>query len=146
MQVTSTCTAVISRFSQTQNAYQEMLDTGKIAIIQDDSLKLALQKQYKLLLTTISFQEEIVMAIQHSYRESLVINGISTLNQDPFDEIQKGLVNKKHLVIELENYLRITQVMLNSAVYDDNSITNSTKQLIARIQKYLDRKKAGASL
>jgi hypothetical protein len=123
-----------------------MLDTGKIAIIQDDSLKLALQKQYKLLLTTISFQEEIVMAIQHSYRESLVINGISTLNQDPFDEIQKGLVNKKHLVIELENYLRITQVMLNSAVYDDNSITNSTKQLIARIQKYHDRKKVGASL
>jgi len=54
---------MIARFSQTQNAYQEMLDTGKIAIIQDDSLKLALQKQYKLLLTTISFQEEIVMVI-----------------------------------------------------------------------------------
>jgi len=56
------------------------------------------------------------------------------------------MVNKNRLVVELENYLRITQNMLNDLVYDDDSITNSTKQLIARIRNYLDLKKEGGPL
>jgi len=36
--------------------------------------------------------------------------------------------------------------MLNDLVYDDDSITNSTKQLIARIRNYLGLKKRGSVL
>jgi len=131
----------ISRFSQTENAYQEMLDNGKIAIIQDESLKLDLQKQYKQLLNTRSFQDEVVMHIQHAYREALSENGISTLSEAPFEEIYPALSDKKTLTIELENYLQISEAQLVNYIYADNSIANNTRQLISKIKNYLVKEK-----
>lgn len=131
----------ISRFSQTENAYQEMLDNGKIAIIRNESIKSDLQRQYKQLLNTKSFQDEVVMHIQHAYREALSQNGISTLNEASFEEINPILVNKKLLIIELENYLQISEAQLVNYIYADTSIFNNTKLLISKIKNYLAKEK-----
>lgn len=127
----------ISRFYQTDHTFQEMLDTGKIDLIRDQDLKLMIVNQYQTTRSARSFQDEIVMHVQHGYREAMVENGISTMNRASYNDLLPELPDKTGLQVELENYLQICIGQLEDMFYIENSLADTTHALIERIEAYL---------
>jgi hypothetical protein len=128
---------MIQRFYQNDHTFQEMLETGKIDLIRDLDLKFAIMQQYQTTKSARSFQDEIVMFIQHAYREALVANGISSINRTVDVDLIETLQHKQLLQVELENYVQISLSQLNDLIYKEGSLAQSTQQLIDMISGYL---------
>ncbi|WP_445383655.1 DUF6090 family protein [Robiginitalea sp. IMCC43444] len=124
----------IDHFSPTDITFQELLSTGKINILTDDSLKTALQYHYPYLKETDRFQSVIVMEVQKNYRAAMFNNHISSYSNDQLEDIKKKLVSPDQLITATENYLKLTTSMLETLYYEPNSVYSKTTDLLYQIE------------
>jgi hypothetical protein len=125
---------VFSRFTPTDITFQELLSTGKINIFSDELLKNTVQYYYADLVKQQRFQEDIVMEVQKAYRYALLDNHISNYNHNDFATIREKIISPDQLITTLENYLMLTNNMLNGLYYDQNSTYQQTKGFLQQIQ------------
>ena len=114
--------------------FDELLSTGKISLISNDSLRIELQSHYPQIDDIRVFQEAILSDVQRTYRQGMIENHISTLNQKTYREIASGLSDTSELIVTLENYLRLSTVFLNNMYYDPDSHYNNTLKLLERVK------------
>lgn len=124
----------IDHFSPTEITFQELLSTGKINILSDDSLKISLQYHYPDLKETDRFQNVIVMEVQKNYRYALSENFISSYNDDDYSTIKKKIVSTDQLITALENYLKLTTSVLETVYYQPNSAYLRTTSLLKQLE------------
>jgi len=127
----------ISHFRPVEVTFEELLSTGKINILRDDSLKVSLQYHYPILEEADRFQEVIVMEIQRNFRNTLNDLNISLYSHDDHPEVFQDPDSASKLRVALENYLRTTTVMLNRFYYNPDSAYNRTADLLRRIKAQL---------
>ncbi len=123
----------INLYYQSDITFQELLSTGKIDIIKNQKLKAAIQEHYLKMTAEQNFQDRIVMTIQTNYRTALNENSISTLNMETLEDLKGRFTSVSGLVLALENYLNISEAILGSFMYGENSIKKSTENLISLI-------------
>ena len=124
----------IDHFSTTEITFQELLSTGKINILSDDSLKTTLQYHYPDLKETDRFQNVIVMEVQKNYRYALSENFISSYNDDDYSTIKEKIVSANQLITALENYLKLTTSVLETVYYRPNSAYLRTISLLNQLE------------
>lgn len=127
----------IEHFRPVEVTFEELLSTGKINILQDDSLKISLQYHYPILEEADRFQEVIVMEIQRNFRNMLNDLRISYYSHDDHPGVFRDPESATKLRVALENYLRTTTVMLNRFYYDPDSAYHLTATLLKRLQAQL---------
>ena len=131
-------TLTIRIFYKSDIAFQELLSTGKLDLIQNQVLRSSIQEHYLKATEAQSFQDKIVLTIQNNFRESLNDNNISTLNQESLSEIMERIENAEDLVVATENFMGITEAILNMFIYGENSVKKGTEQLIDQISAEID--------
>ena len=129
----------IAHFSPTDITFQELLSTGKINILSNDSLKTSLQYHYPDVKETDRFQNVIVMEVQKSYRYALSDNFISSYSDDTFRAIKEKMVSANQLITVTENYLKLTTSLLEELYYSPNSVYKRTAMLLSRIEDEIDQ-------
>lgn len=127
----------IEHFRPVDVTFEELLSTGKINILRDDSLKVSLQYHYPILEEADRFQEVIVMEIQRNFRNTLNELNISLYSHDDHLEIFRDPEKGTKLRVALENYLRSTVVMLSRFYYNPDSAYHLTADLLKRIKAQL---------
>ncbi len=116
---------------------QELLSSGKINLISDDSLKIQLQYHYPYLQGLARFQDVIVMEVQKNYRNTMNTLKISTLSHSDLSNLIQNPAQREILALGLENYLGLTISILSDIYYDPESVYNRTSRLLKHIQEYL---------
>ncbi|MBC2837748.1 DUF6090 family protein [Robiginitalea sp. SC105] len=125
---------VTNRLAPAKITFDELLSTGKISLIRDDSLRIQLQYHYPRLENTLAFQEAIIFDVQRTYRQAMFANQISTLNQKVFREIAPTMTDRGQLIIAIENYLRISAEFLRAIFYNPDSHYNNTLKMLERVE------------
>ena len=128
---------VIQHFAPQETTMQELLSSGKINLISDDSLKIELQYHYPYLEGIARFQDVIVMEVQKNYRNTMIALNISSYNQSDLGEIIRNPTQREQLVLALENYLRLTTSMLGDLSYNPDSVHKRTSTLLNHIKENL---------
>ncbi|WP_445386503.1 DUF6090 family protein [Robiginitalea sp. IMCC44478] len=129
----------IAHFSPTDITFQELLSTGKINILSNDSLKTSLQYHYPDVKETDRFQNVIVMEVQKTYRYALSDNFISSFSEDNFADIKERMVSADQLITATENYLKLTTSLLEELYYQPYSVYKRTAMLLSRIEEEIDQ-------
>lgn len=127
----------IQHFAPQETTMQELLSSGKINLISDDSLKIELQYHYPYLKGMARFQDVIVMEVQKNYRNTMIALNISSYDQSDLEEIVGNRTQREQLVLALENYLRLTTSILADLYYNPDSVHKRTFTLLNHIQEHL---------
>lgn len=120
-------TLTINIFYKSDIAFHELLSTGKIDIIKNQDLRAAIQEHYLRMAENQNFQDRIVMTIQKNFRDALNKNNISMNNRESYADLKEKMIDPQGLIVALENYLVITEAILNMFIYGDNSIKKVQK-------------------
>ena len=130
----------IQHFAPQETTMQELLSSGKINLISDDSLKIQLQYHYPYLQGLARFQDVIVMEVQKNYRNTMNTLKISTLSHSNLSHIVENPAQWELLALGLENYLGLTISILSDLYYNPESVHNRTSRLLKHIQEHLQTK------
>ena len=82
--------------------------------------------------------------IRQAVCEALAVKGISSLNKASFNALFPLLRDKKLLATELKDYLQTSETMPIDYIQPENSIRNTSKQLIGNIKHYLNHRGSGS--
>ena len=123
-------------FVGTDITLQELLSNGKLDIIKDTPLKVAIQNHYN----NVQYRKNLQLVIKNAregYVAELIANGISMRTEQTFDELQPQIKDRKTLIAHLDNILTLAWGDLNHLRGFENSVEKSTINLIAEIDRYL---------
>ena len=129
---------VIAHFAPTETTMEELLSSGKINLLSNDSLKIKLQYHYPSLNELARFQDVIVMEVQKNYRNTLLGLNISLYDHTNLERIFDSPSLREQLELALENYLVLTNSMLGSLVYEPDSVFKRTTLLLQGVQEHLN--------
>ena len=126
-----------NQFSPAKITFDEIQSTGKLSLFRNDSLRISLQEHYSKMSDLEGFEDRLISEVQKSFRDALYSNEISTLSHEDNATIQNRLTSPGQLKATLENYIKVTMVLLSPLYYDRESTYERTKELIAMIQNQI---------
>ena len=126
-----------NKFDNSDATYLELIANGKIDLIRDEELKISVITYYSSLKNKLQVPDMIEM-MRHKYVAMLADQGISTLNNMSYKEFENKVENKDKIIAAIENFVMITRVSQKSLKYSNQSIETVTKELITKIENYLE--------
>ncbi len=126
-----------SKYNISDATYRELLANGKIDLIQDDQLKLSIVDYYSNMENRLQLVRKIEM-MRDNYVETLAKQGISMYNVMSYKAFDNMVDDKENIIAEIENIFYITAANQNTLKYGNNSIEQNTKELISKIENYLN--------
>lgn len=128
---------VFQTFTTSKASFDELKSTGKLDIVSNTDLKIAIQEYYPRMEDFLKFQDGVFLSVQMNFREALTSNGISSLNRSSEEELIPQLIEPKLLEVSLENYALITCATLRILSSGEGSLEGETKRLINQIKQEL---------
>lgn len=123
-------------YNGTDITFQELLSNGKLDLIRNQSLKIAIQNHYNKIKEEKTFQRVIEQA-RDGFVDCLIANGISMTNNDNFAILKDQVKGNKKLLANLYNILSLTRAIHSRFYIKENATKNSTENLLLEIEKYL---------
>ena len=125
------------QFNPSRITFDEMRGTGKLSLLRSESLRIALQQHYSDMNGLEGFEGGLMDEVQKSFRDALYANEISTLSHENLSEIKEHMTTPGQLMATLENYMKVTMVLLEMLYYNSNSTYQQTLQLLALIREQI---------
>ena len=126
-----------AKFNNSDATYLELIANGKLDRIRDEQLKISVITYYSTIENKLQGPNMIEMR-RHKYVDMLEADGISTNNNMSLDEFENRVDNKDKIIAAIENFIRETYQSQGSLKYNDQSIETDTKELITKIENYLE--------
>ena len=123
-------------FEESKVTIQEIMSTGKLGIIKNDEIRIAIQSHYAEV-SKLKALQNLLLYNREKFVEYLLEHQISLLNQMNKEEVVSKIGNPEHLIAYIENFLDISNVTFRNQTIEENSIKNQTESLLAKIENYL---------
>jgi len=135
-------------FEESNITIQEITATGKLDIIKDGDVRIAIQAHYAYV-DRLQYLQRLLLLNRDEFVEYLLDNEVSILNNLTLEEVLDKVGNHKKLAARIKNFLDATRATYNrvsgaydtmlddNIIRDDDSIKKRTQVLIGRIQHYL---------
>ena len=124
-------------FDNNDDTYRELLASGKINLLIDEDLKISVGKHYSYLDNQLQLIKKTAM-MRDNYVETLINHGISMYYNANYEEFDEQVKEKKAIIAEIENIYFITEAGQYILKYGDDPVEKRTKELISRIEEYLN--------
>jgi len=123
-------------FYENENTFQEILANGKMDIVRNEDLKIAIQSHYSQIREK-KWLQVFLEKRRNDFTDFLLFNGISMYNELSLAEVMNRITNKEHLYAQIENFIFMTVKNQRPLREGEDSIKKSTENLIADINDYL---------
>ena len=124
-------------FNGTDITMQELLSNGRLDVIRDEELRIAIQDHYSKI-EIKKFFIELVITARNEFVQELTSLGISVASEDNYKKIRRMIDDRSKLIAHIENILSLASGVVFDFEESEDSIKKKTERLIVEIENYLE--------
>ena len=124
-------------FNGTDITMQELLSNGKLDVIRDEHLRIAVQDHYSKIRIN-KFFTNLVIKARNDYLDEMTNLGISVTSHEKYHQVRRKIINTERLVAHIGNIVSLAGGLIYDYEKGENSIKKRTNDLIQEIESYLE--------